>query len=52
LIEKNGEYGKGFLMVFIDCKKAFDSTKSEEIRESFGKNGNCTRSFEKSEKYI
>jgi hypothetical protein len=27
MIEKNWEYGKDFLMVFIDCKKAFDSVK-------------------------
>jgi hypothetical protein len=31
LIEKNWEYGKEFTLVFIDCKKASESMKREEI---------------------
>jgi hypothetical protein len=37
LIKKNWEYGKEFLMVFTDYKKAFDSVKREEIWKSLEK---------------
>jgi hypothetical protein len=32
--EKNWEHGKHLLMVFIDCKQAFDSVRKEEIWKS------------------
>jgi hypothetical protein len=38
-------------MVFTDYKKAFDSVRREEICK-FGKNMNCSRPLEKSQKYI
>jgi hypothetical protein len=34
LIEKNWEYGKEFLMSYINYKKAFNSVKREEITRS------------------
>jgi hypothetical protein len=43
LIEKNWEYGKEFLMVFIDYKKAFEcgkekkfvKVKKQELQQTF-----------------
>jgi hypothetical protein len=49
LTERNWEYGKEFLMVFTDYKKAFDSAKRKELGK-VQKNMNCSKPFEKSEK--
>jgi hypothetical protein len=45
LIEKNWEYGKEFLMLFSNYKKAFDSVKREEIRKSLGKKQEFQETF-------
>jgi hypothetical protein len=37
VIEENWEYREECLMVFIDCKKAFDGVKTEEICKSLEK---------------
>jgi hypothetical protein len=38
-LRKIGNNGKELLMVFIDCKKAFDSMKREEVWKSLEKIG-------------
>jgi hypothetical protein len=51
LTEKNWENGREFLTVSIDYRKASDSVKRRNL-EKLGKNRNCNRPFEKSEKYM
>jgi hypothetical protein len=48
LIEKNWEYGKELVMIFIGYKKVFDTMRRGHL-EKFGKTRNFNRSFKESE---
>jgi hypothetical protein len=49
---KNWEYGREFLMVFIDYKKAFDDVEREEIWKSLEKIGIAADLLRKVNKYM